>query len=281
MTARPWQWTLLNAGRFRLDGGGMFGLIPKTIWQRWETPDDRNRIRLQTNCLLLQRGDERVLIEAGYGDKWSDKERAIYDLEPRTVSDALREQAVDPASLSTVVLSHLHFDHAAGLTGERELGVEASTTSLFPNAVIVVQEQEWSDALANRSTMTRTYLPSHLAPISQQVRPAAGACAVCEHLWVEPLPGHTWGMQLVGFRDEEGLVVFGGDIMPTTSHVHRSASMGYDMLPYEVMLQKGRFLQRAADERWRLVLSHEPDHPVQRVEPDGAGWFRLLPVPLV
>ncbi len=274
--ATHWTWTVLRAGSFRLDGGSMFGLIPRTIWERWASPDDRNRIPLHANCVLLRRGDEHVLIEAGFGDKWGDKERSIYDLEHRTVVDALRDQGVDPDAISTIVLSHLHFDHAAGLTVEREPGVAESITSNYPNAKIVVQRREWADALANRSTMTRTYLPTHLAPIERQLQLADGQHRVSEHLWVEPLPGHTWGMQLVAFRDGQGIVVFGGDIMPTSAHVHRSASMGYDMLPHEVMLQKGRFLRRASEEGWRLVLSHDPHSPIQRVEPDGKDWFRLV-----
>ncbi len=273
---QPWTWTLLRAGAFRLDGGSMFGLIPRTIWERWSPPDGRNRISLHANCVLLRRGDEVVLIEAGFGDKWSDKERAIYDLERRTIVDALREQGVEPGAVSTIVLSHLHFDHAAGLTAEQEPGMPGSATALFPNARVVVQRREWVDACANRSTMTRTYLPTHLAPVEGQLRLVDGLTAVSDQLWVEPLPGHTWGMQLVGFRDGQGTIVFGGDIMPTTAHVHRSASMGYDMLPHEVMLQKGRFLRRAAEEGWRLVLSHEPDSPIQRVEPDGKDWFRFV-----
>src|SRR5262245_61278692 len=107
-----WSWQLLRAGAFRLDGGGMFGVVPKTIWSKLVQPDDQNRIPLQTNCLLLDDGSTKVLIETGFGDKWTDKERGFFDLERRTVVDALREINIAPQQIDHVIVSHLHFDHA-------------------------------------------------------------------------------------------------------------------------------------------------------------------------
>ncbi|MHC4348263.1 MAG: MBL fold metallo-hydrolase [Planctomycetota bacterium] len=141
-----WKWKLLRAGAFRLDGGGMFGVVPKTIWSRMVEADENNRIGMQTNCLLLEDGRKKVLVETGYGDKWTPKERGFWDLEDRTVVDALREAGCSP-------VTHLHFDHAAALTRNDADGNPVPT---FPNARIVTQQQEWDDALANKSTMHRT-----------------------------------------------------------------------------------------------------------------------------
>ena len=154
-----WSWKLLRAGTIRLDGGGMFGVVPRSIWSKLTTPDELNRISVQTNCLLLDNGSTKVLIETGFGDKWTDKERSYYDLQRRTVVDALREAGCEPSQIDLVVVTHLHFDHAAALTELDDSGAVAPT---FPNAEIVVQRTEWEDALANKSTMTRTYLRSHL-----------------------------------------------------------------------------------------------------------------------
>lgn len=255
----------------------MFGLIPRTIWSKWVEADALNRIELQTNCILLRRGEEVALIEAGYGAKWTAKERSIYELEHRTVIDALREQGVEPESVSTIILSHLHFDHAAGLTIQRDMNDPTTISSTFPRARIVVQRREWDDAIAGRSTMTRTYFKSHLDPIARQMDLVAGTREVLDGVVVEPLPGHTWGMQSIRFSDERGMVVFGGDIIPTPPHIHRSASLGYDMLPHENMLQKERFLNRAAEEKWRIVLSHDPSGAVYEVQHDERGWFQLSP----
>jgi glyoxylase-like metal-dependent hydrolase (beta-lactamase superfamily II) len=251
----------------------MFGIIPKAIWSKWTKPDEQNRIPLQTNCLLLNDGSQKVLVETGCGGKFSEKERAIYALEERTIVDALAEVGVKPEEISTVVVTHLHFDHAGGLTTFEDSGEPAC---VFPNAEVVVQQQEWEDAMANKSTMSKTYLPSHLDPIRDCVRPVDGIAEVVPGIRVEPLVGHTWGMQGVFFHDDDGEVVFPADLMPTAAHVHPAASMGYDMLPYETMRTKRAFLDRAHGEHWRIVIGHEPGEAVVSVASTDRG-FSLVP----
>jgi len=277
-----WNWTLLRAGAFRLDGGGMFGLVPRVLWEKLVAVDEQHRIPLQTNCLLLRDGSRTVLIETGYGDKWSDKERAIWDLERRTVVDALAEVGVEPGDIDTVIVTHLHFDHAAGLT---RLGADGDPVPTFPNAEIVVNRQEWEDALANRSTMTRTYLESHLKPIADRVRlidvelapDPQGHAEAIPGVVAMPMPGHTWGQQGLRFADERGTIVFPGDVMPTIHHAPLPYSMAYDMLPYENMLRKRALLESAAGEGWRLAIDHEPGPAVVTVaaDPGHGGRFRL------
>lgn len=269
------KWTLLRAGAFRLDGGSMFGVVPKAVWSKLAPPDEHNRIPLQTNCLLLERDNVRVLIETGYGDKWTDKDRALYDLQRRTVVDALREINIDPASINHVIVTHLHFDHAGGLTS---LDAAGALTLNFPNAEVITQRTEWDDALANKSTMTRTYLRNHLDPIADRVRLLGGAGEALPGIRVEPMPGHTWGQQAVWFSDEQGELVFPGDVMPTVNHVGLPFSMGYDMLPYQNMLTKASLLERVAKTNARIVLDHEPGAAVVRVcaDADKPGRFALV-----
>jgi glyoxylase-like metal-dependent hydrolase (beta-lactamase superfamily II) len=279
VTSEPWTCDVLRAGSLRLDGGGMFGIIPKSMWSSWVEADDANRIDLQTNCLLLRRGGRTVLVETGCGDKWSEKERAMYALERRTVVDALREHDVDPAAIDTVIVTHLHFDHAGGLTtfgGGDPTDQDASPSLVFPNAEIVVQRREWEDALANRSTMTRTYLRSHLDPIAERVRLVDGVADVAPGIRVEPLPGHTPGQQGVFVETTLGTVVFPGDLLPTIHHAHHSAATAYDMEPYETMLVKRRFLERAIDESLTIVLDHEPGEPSVRAVRDDRGRITLV-----
>ncbi len=248
----------------------MFGIVPRAIWRHAIPPDDENCIRLETNALLLETIDggatRRVLVECGYGDKWAAKERAIYAFEGRTAVDALREIGVSPDSIDHVIVTHLHFDHAGGLT---RLDGSGSPEPVFPRADVIVQRREWEDALAGRSTMTRTYLRSHLDPIADRVRLVDGAEEVLPGIVVEPMPGHTWGQQSVRFSDDRGVVCFPGDVMPTVHHAGTAYSMAYDMLPYENMRSKLRLLSRAAEERWRLVLDHEPGNPVVCVQREG------------
>jgi len=271
-----WQWRLLRAGSFRLDGGSMFGVVPKALWSRLVNVDEANRIPLQTNCLLLQAGGRNVVVEAGYGDKWSDKERGIYALERRTIVDALGEQQVDPLGIDTVIVTHLHFDHAGGLTRLDEAGALVPT---FPNAEVIVQRTEWTDARANKSTMTRTYLRSHLDPVADRVRLIDGEAEVLPGITVWPMVGHTWGQQAVRFSDAQGTVCFPGDVMPTAAHAGPAFNMAYDMLPYENMLSKTVLLERARDQGWRIAIDHEPGDAVVRVEDDAdRGGFALRPI---
>jgi glyoxylase-like metal-dependent hydrolase (beta-lactamase superfamily II) len=261
-----WTWRLLRAGGLWLDGGGMFGVVPKALWAKRTEVDDSNRIPLQTNCLLLEREGRRVLVETGFGDKWNERERSIFALEHRSVLTALDEIDVEPASIEHVVVSHLHFDHAAGLTRHEErLDLESPVVPSFPNAEVIVQRREWEDALANRSTMTRTYLRSHLAPIEDRLRLVDGEADILPGLSVFPVPGHTWGQQAVRFTGDEGVVCFPGDVMPTANHAGLAWSMGYDMEPYTNMSTKGELLRRASEEGWRIVIDHEPGEAVVRV----------------
>ena len=260
-----WSWQLLLAGAFRLDAGGMFGVVPKAVWARLTAADEQNRIDLQTNCLLLDNGEHKVLIETGYGGKWRDKDRDIFHLQPRTVLDALHEIDVAPAEINLVIVTHLHFDHAGGLT---HLDHHGRTVSSFSNARIAVQRTEWDDALANKSTMSRTYLRDHLDPVADQMHLIDGAIEILPGLSALPTPGHTWGHHALLFRDVHGLVCFTGDLIPTANHVGLAFNMGYDMLPYQNMLTKRSLLERAASEHWRLVLDHEPGDPVLRVARD-------------
>lgn len=176
--------TLLRAGRLLLDGGGMFGVIPKVVWTRQVQPDDKNRIEIAHNCLLLQRvgdgdGPKLVLIEAGTGDKLDAKMQSIFGLDAVTVETAVLDAGHRPEDIEAVVISHLHFDHAGGLTrrcregetpdwtasGDEASGDDPRVKLTFPNAEVIVQETEWRTALANDAVMTRTYYRDHLLPL--------------------------------------------------------------------------------------------------------------------
>ncbi|MFW5653596.1 MAG: MBL fold metallo-hydrolase [Planctomycetota bacterium] len=286
-----WQWQLLRAGTFHLDGGAMFGILPKPMWARMCDADLQNRVQLQTNCLLLTGEDgAKVLVEAGFGNKWAPKEVEIYGLEHRWIADALAEIGVGREEIDAVILTHLHFDHAGGVTfierghDQTDTGARpgdiASPQVTFPNATIYVQQQEWDDALANRSTMTRTYLREHLDPIADQVRTVQGEAEVLPGIRVLPVPGHTWGQQAILFNDAEGGLIFPGDVMPTVWHAHPASSMAYDMLPYENMLTKQRLFELCLEQDLRWVLDHEPGNPVVRIARDEKrpDRFEVFPV---
>lgn len=264
-----WQWTLLRAGTMRLDGGGMFGVVPRSLWAKRLAPDDHNRIELQTNCLLLEHDGRRVLVETGCGDKWTDKERAMYGLQDRCVLDALAEVDVCPSTIDRVFVTHLHFDHAGGLTR-----FDGNTpVACFPGADIVVQRQEWEDALSNRSTMTGTYLRNHLDPVANRLHLVDGETQVEPGIRVLPDPGHTWGQQAVLVDTADGTLCFPGDLVPTVNHLGAAWSCGYDMEPYQSKLTKTWLFDRACTEGWLMVLDHEPGPAVHRLVANDKGWY--------
>lgn len=311
-----WSWRLLRCGAFRLDGGGMFGMIPRTVWSRVVAPDERNRIPLQTNSLLLEREGMLVVVEAGIGNKQGPKERDIYAMEERSVLDALHEAGARPEDVSCVLVTHLHFDHAGGLTRTARAGEGEGPRLSFPNAEIVVQAREWEDARANRSTMHKTYLSDHLTPeVRERVRAVHGAeplaaalargCAaesgasalagptlgasvavgfsfseVRPGIDVFRVPGHTWGQQAIRFREPSGRwVVFVPDVMPTAWHAGGAYNLAYDVEPYVSMQMRALLLATAAREGWLLALDHDPGGAIFTVEAeaDRPGAFRLVP----
>ncbi len=310
--------TLLRAGPLRLDGGSMFGVVPRVVWSRQIPADDKGRILVAHNCLLLTRADnsagpKHVLIESGSGNKFNAKNREIFGLSDHSIESALAAESVPAEAIDHVILSHLHFDHAGGLTrlareSEAPDYIAADASMLaspniklnFPNAHITVQKREWADALVNRSVMTRTYLLENLHPLREHLnfvtspdpfpighRPLRDESPpspitdrmteVLPGIHVFLVPGHTWGQQAILFHDPQGRpIVFTPDILPTTHHVGAAYNMAYDVEPYISTVTRRWFLQAAADHNWLLVLDHEPDHPCQRVEPDGKGWFKLI-----
>lgn len=259
----------------------MFGLIPRVVWMKWFQAgviDDANRMPLQTNSLLLESGGRLVVVEVGIGDKMSAKEHQMYAQEmtpaggPRCIHHALEEVGCRAEDISAVITTHLHFDHAGGLT-RRGTGERPVLT--FPKATLHTQEQEWADALAGRSTMNKTYLPNHLTEeVRERTLPASGEREVLPGITVIPVPGHTWGQQVVRIETSRGPVVFCNDVMPTALHCRPTTNLAYDVEPYTSMIERRKLLERAHREGWRLVLDHEAGHPVFRVEREGEE-FRL------
>jgi glyoxylase-like metal-dependent hydrolase (beta-lactamase superfamily II) len=260
---------LLNAGDFRLDGGAMHGVVPKTLWSTLVPCDAENRVSYSTGCLLVEGNGRRILIETGNGDKHSAKERRIYAFDDRTVVTALAGVGLPPEAIDLVVLTHLHFDHAGGAT-RLEAGALRPT---FPRARYVVQARELEDAAhpheRNRASyQERDFLPLSAAGVLDLVE---GEVEVAPGVRVLPTPGHTRGHQSVLVDGGGARALFPGDVVPTSVHVRLPFIMAYDLEPAVTLDTKRALLARAVAEGWLLCFGHDPEVDAVRLRHDEQG----------
>jgi len=270
--------TLFDGGRLKLDGGAMFGIIPKVLWQKLSPPDDLNRIQLATTCLLIETAGRRVLVETGVGHKYSPKDRDIFGIGPTWILDSLTAARVEPESIDTVVLTHLHFDHAGGATRLNENGQAVPT---FPRATYIVQRGEWDDAQNGYYVMNATYRSENLDPLaaSGRLKLVEGEGEVAPGICVRPLPGHTRYQQAVIIRSGGRTALQPADLMPTAAHVGIRYNMAYDLLPYDNMQNKKQLLAEAVGGQYLLLLGQDPHHTAFAVRQTASERYELERAP--
>jgi len=269
------QIDLVTDGTFWLDGGPMFGIVPKPLWEALVAPDPHNRVELAMNSLLVRGPDGCALIEAGFGRKLSDKQQQIYSLTQST--DLIRELAkkgVQPEDVDLVVLTHLHIDHAGWCTTPREDGTLAAT---FPRARCVVQASELHDARHPSPLTAGSYSADHFEPLAAQglLWPVTGDAHVAPGIRVKPTGGHTRGHQAVVIESGRERCTFVGDVVPTASHLKPAYCTAYDNFPLDVVEAKRDLLEQAAADGSYVVFAHEPRTPVARIARDADGQLCL------
>ncbi|HAF12908.1 MAG TPA: MBL fold metallo-hydrolase [Blastocatellia bacterium] len=261
---------------FRLDGGAMFGVVPRTLWSRVCPPDEANRIRMNMNCVFIETGAERILIETGIGEKWSAKHTEMYGIaRQRPLAESLRAIAgVGPEDVTIVINTHLHFDHAGGNT---TINGEGQTVPAFPNARYFVSKDELEHAEAPGERDRASYFPDNWRPLLEngQLELKEAAYEVAPGLRMETYPGHNRSMQCWRL-DANGKTLFGfADLVPMRAHVPFAWIMGYDLYPVETLEVKKKLLPQAAREGWGCLFYHDPDEPLCRlIEDEG----KLRPV---
>ena len=267
--------TILSAGTLWLDGGAMFGVVPKTIWAQLRSPDDRNRIRLAMNVLLVEDGKTRMLIDNGAGTMWDAKRRDIYGFTLKSAQEILEPAGLTPDDIDVVLDSHLHFDHAGGNTA---LGPDGRVVPAFPNARYIVQKGELAFARSDNERIRASYDGNHFEPVA-----AAGMFDLVDgdarvNRWLEVLvaPGHTPYLHVPVIRTGEHTIAFLSDLAPTASHVPLPYIMGYDLEPLKTLESKRRILSTAAREGWRVVFEHDDEMPLGVLHEQG-GKLRAAP----
>ncbi len=258
----------LSDGRFKLDGGAMFGVIPRTIWERTNSPDEKNRITLGLNPLLIRTGRDNILVDTGIGDKRDERFRSIYAIEKdTTLKDSLISLGLNEDDITIVINTHLHFDHAGGNTRTRD----GRTEPVFKNARYIVQKGEW-EAAKNPNERTRaSYLPEDFVPVMEAglFELIEGDGEIVGGVEVFRTSGHNRDIQLVRVCSKGQVAVFLGDIVPTVTHLKPPYIMGYDLFPMETLKVKKELITKAALERWLVIFEHDPKSRMGYVRLEG------------
>jgi glyoxylase-like metal-dependent hydrolase (beta-lactamase superfamily II) len=261
----------LSDGRLRLDGGAMFGTVPRVLWQKLATPDQENRITLRINPLLIQLNGKNILVETGMDDKSGAKFESIFGIErDTTVFSGLATLGLQPNDIDLIINTHLHFDHAGRNT----------TTDLrpsFPRARYLVQRQELADAMAPHERNRASYLAHNIEPIFDRglFDLLDGASEIMPGLSVLPVPGHNLGQQAVVLESEGQKLVYTADLLPTFFHLPYPYIMGYDLYPVTTLATRKRLFPQWYSENALIVPPHDPLRPWGYLRENPKGGYSL------
>jgi len=270
------EFYLLTDGYFCLDGGAMFGVIPRPLWERKAPPDERNRIRLAMNSLLIRSAGKWILIETGAGDKWDAKQRDIFAFEgDLRLPEQLAQRGVRPEQIDLVINTHLHFDHCGWNTRR----VDGKLIPTFPNARYVVQRGELEHAKRPTERDRASYIPDNFLPVEAagQWWLLEGDREVAPGVELIRVPGHTRDMQCVRLSGGGKTAFSFVDLVPTTAHLPYPWIMAYDLYPLTTLENKKKWIPVVAHEGWLALFGHDPQVPAAYLrERDGKFEFEPL-----
>jgi glyoxylase-like metal-dependent hydrolase (beta-lactamase superfamily II) len=251
-----WEVSWLVFEKFKLDGGAMFGIIPKPIWNKLMPADSENRIQLVTRALLLKQKDKLVLIDCGCGSKWDEKKRSIYAIEPQT-------NLLDMSKVTDVLLTHLHFDHGGGISIIRNQNLEPT----FPNAKIYVSEENLKTALKPNLREKGSYLPENVNLVAETGETFGGLeVEIFEGVHGYVTFGHTKGMTWFRVKGPDKWYFFPSDLMPTSNHIKIHYNLGYDICVEKLLEEKQFLLEQILRFKGAVVFCHDPSVEVMSWE---------------
>lgn len=258
MKIGPYEIFTIQTGFVSLDGGAMFGVVPKALWNKTNPADEFNRIKLALRTMVIRDEDRTILVDAGVGTKMTDKLNKIYNVDPsqHNLPKGLAMKGIAPADITDVIVTHLHFDHVGGATyydnGELKL--------TFPNAHYYVQGEQWHWANNPSEKDHASYMLENFQPLwdAGKLIELDGPQEIFPGIEMLVMYGHTHGMQLPKISDGATTLLYCADLMPTASHIPLPYIMGYDNNPLITLEEKKRLLQRIVAEKWILVFEHDP-----------------------
>ncbi len=272
MKIGKYELKIIISGYFWLDGGAMFGIIPKPLWEKTNPPDSANRIKLSTRNLLLLNGDRKILIDSGMGNKWDAKSKSIYSINQNEFSldNELVKAGISASEITDVIITHLHFDHTGGsIKLENEKFIPA-----FPNAKYHVQRKnfEWAVNPSERdrgSYIKENFIPLYEAGVLNLIDNNIKFDDEIEFLVVN---GHTFSQQLVKISDSSSTILYCGDLIPTSSHIPIPYVMGYDLQPLVAVQEKKNILSQVNEEQWKLFFEHDPEFALATIKRTDKGF---------
>ena len=258
MKIGAYQVHALETGRFALDGGAMFGVVPKTLWSKKHPADELNRISLALRVLLLVGEGRVILVDTGIGDKFPPRHQEMYAIDhvSSNLKLSLASHGLSPADVTDVILTHLHFDHAGGATHR----VGDQIVPSFANATYWTQQRNWDWAQSQHERDRASYLKENFEPLQAhgQLRLLQGEGEMLPGISAWLSDGHTIGQQLVKVSDGSQSLIYCADIIPTAAHLGLPFIMGYDLQPLLTLEEKRRLLLQAAEQDWIIVFEHDP-----------------------
>jgi glyoxylase-like metal-dependent hydrolase (beta-lactamase superfamily II) len=247
---------VLDAQEFSLDGGSMFGVVPKTMWEKPAPADELNRVRLSTRLLLISGRGRHILIDTGMGTAWSEKHRSIYSISPFRIHEELAAAGLETGDITDIILTHLHFDHVGGAFSL----VEGELMPVFPNARILVQEENYRTASRPNVKERVSYNPAFIDALGRlpSLVLVSGEQELFAGIDIIISNGHTRGQQLVRISDGQKTLVHGGDLVPSAAHLPVAWITGFDIEPLTVIEEKSALLQEAFEKEWIIFFGHDP-----------------------
>ena len=270
ITVGDFELTMFSDGNYWLDGGPLFGIIPKPLWLKKVACDEKNRVVTGENSLLIRGGRQTVLVETGIGNKFDDRIRKIYEPEAKLL-DNLTAAGVGPESIDMVINTHLHFDHC-GWNTERRNGRVVAT---FPRATYYAPEGEWQHGQKQYLRDHVSYISDNYNPLIQsgQMKLVTEDREIIPGVSVRTIPGHTRHMQVVMIESQGQKACYVSDLIPTSAHLDLLWIMAYDLFPMETIENKKRFYDEAVPGRWLVIFTHDPAIPWGYVKETGTGKY--------
>lgn len=269
MKIGKYQLHTIHSGYIGLDGGAMFGIIPKPLWEKTNPADEVNRVTLSTRNLLLVSDSSKILIDTGMGTKWDEKSRNIYRIDDNlSLEKSLSQKGFTINQITDVILTHLHFDHTGGSTKiENDRLIPT-----FPNAKYYVQKQNFEWAMNPSDRDRGSYLKENFEPLVKEgVLNLLTNNEFDENISFEVINGHTFGQQMVKISDGTNTVLYCADLLPFVSHIRLPYIMAYDLQPLVTLSEKKKYLKLALDENWILYFGHDPEYAAVTIKHSDKG----------